>query len=90
MAKNPNLIQFTMTADHRDKLTSLKEDESSIDLVAKRLLIGLLDDKIRDRPSHDSLEEIRDQLADHETRLKALEDPDHPIDRFLSKENKTL
>lgn len=83
MAKNPNLIQFTLTADHRQKLGTLQKDESSIDLVAKRLLIDLLDDN----PSDDlglSLE-IKNQLADHETRLQALENPDHPIAHFLTK-----
>ena len=85
MPKNPNLIQFTMTADHREKLASLQRQESSIDLVAKGLLIRLLDEKSGDRPSTDSLEEIRDRLDDHETRLKALENPDHPIGRFLKK-----
>ena len=87
MAKNPNLIQFTMTADHRGKLADLQGEESSIDLVAKRLLIEFLDQQYADRPSLSDRDtkEIKAKLADHEARLAALESFDHPIGRFLGK-----
>ena len=87
MAKNPNLIQFTMTADHREKLANLQDEESSIDLVAKRLLIKLLDQQYADCPSLSDrdTQQIKAKLADHEARLQALESPDHPIGRFLNK-----
>ena len=91
---NENLIKYSLKAEIVEKLRGLAIENESPSLVAKRFLLEKLgyspenstpEEKSSDRPSHDSLEEIRDRLDDHETRLKALEDPDHPIVRFLSK-----
>ena len=69
------------------RLQALALEGESIGQVIKKLVLGLLDAENPQitAPSTDSLEEIRDRLDDHETRLKALENPDHPIGRFLKK-----
>ena len=70
MAKNPNLIQFTLPLEYREKLSALQKKETSPDLVAKRLITELLDGEASDPPSPlspDALEEIRDRLNQLET-----------------------
>lgn len=42
MPKNPNTIQFSLPREYLDKLKTLSENEESIGLVAKRLLLSSL------------------------------------------------
>jgi hypothetical protein len=82
MARQSSLLQFSLPQKYHDKLADLQRgDESSLSVVAKRLIVDLLD-------GSPDTSMLQSQLADHETRLQALENPDHPIGRFLNKSSK--